>query len=143
MAPAIMAMSPDNVFSLMGGEDTDTRHPLAPMAPDTLIFGKVILGEATVAHIVSKGLVEEEYAWSEGTFVLRQNYLLEYKSGDDVKSRPRCFAFLQNASVRRHEAFDNALRLDYYQNYSSSVPRKSVSTWIMQLGDPAMNTSFI
>jgi len=121
MAPAIMAMSPDNVFSLMGGEDT--RHPLAP---DNLTFGKINLGEATVAHIVSKGLVEEEYAWSEGTFVLRQNYLLEYKSGDDVKSRPLCFAFLQNASVRRHEAFDNALRLDYYQNYSSSVPRKSV-----------------
>jgi hypothetical protein len=89
------------------------------------IFGKIDLGSAQVAQIISKGLLEENYNWSSGTFVLRQNYLLEYDVGDCSKSRPRGFAFLQNASIRKKEGSQDTLRLDYYQPEIST--RRSVS----------------
>ena len=114
MAPAIMAICPTEVFTLFDGNDSHNSH----------FFGKIVLGRAAVAQIVSKGLDKEEYKWSTGAFVLRQNYLLEYSDGDDSNSRPQGFAFLQNATVLRHDV--DALRLDYYQNQNSSS-RKSVS----------------
>jgi len=124
MLPAILASCPDSVFSLIGGSSSkrDSNHDNST----TVFFSANILGEASVAHVVSKGLVDEDYEWSEGTFVLRQNYLLEYDSTDNINSRPKGYAFLQNATIRSSDRFPNSLRLDYHQNSSSSVPRKSV-----------------
>lgn len=129
MLPAILASCPDNVFSLIGSSVPKTISD--DENSTTLFFSANVLGEASVAHVVSKGLIDEDYEWSVGTFVLRQNYLLEYDSTDNVNSRPKGYAFLQNATIRSSDRFPNSLRLDYHQNSSSSVPRKSV---IIKLG---------
>jgi hypothetical protein len=116
MAPAIMAICPSQVYSLFQNETCYTSNS---------IFGMTDLGSAEVAQIVSKGLLEENYNWSSGIFILRQNYLLEYDEHDCAASRPKGFAFLQNASIRRNEHSHDTLRLDYYQPETST--RRSVS----------------
>lgn len=115
MAPAIMAICPSHVYSLFQSRNVNV------VGEKSQALRKPVLGVAEAAQIVSKSLEKEEYEWSRGFFVLHQNYLLEYDV-DDGKSRPRGFAFLQNASVRRIDA--DKLRFDYYQQNSS---RKSVS----------------
>ena len=114
MAPAIIAMCPADIFSLFDVNDQSDNH----------MFGEVVMGSAEVAQIVSKGLLKEECEWSSGEFVLRQNYLLEYED-EKKSSSPQGFAFLQNASIRRHDSFANTIRMDFYQNYPDT--RKSVS----------------
>lgn len=115
MAPAIMAICPSQVYSLFQNE---------PNFSDNNFFGKIDLGSAEVAQIVSKGLLEENYKWSSGNFVLRQNYLLEYDEVQYSNSRPKGYAFLQNASIRKNEHFHDTLRLDYYQPETST--RRSI-----------------
>lgn len=115
MAPAIMAICPSHVYSLFQNESCCLSNS---------IFGMLDLGLAEVAQIISKGLLEENYNWSSGMFVLRQNYLLEYNKDDCPTSRPKGFAFLQNASIRRTESTHDTLRLDYYQPETSS--RRSI-----------------
>jgi hypothetical protein len=120
MAPAIMAICPSQVYSLFQNEACCLSNS---------IFGMLDLGLAEVAQIISKGLLEENYNWSSGMFVLRQNYLLEYNKDDYPISRPKGFAFLQNASIRRTESSYDTLRLDYYQPETSS--RRSVSVFFI------------
>jgi serine/threonine protein kinase len=124
MLPAILASCPDNVFSLIGG--SSPKSVSNDENSTSVFFLANVLGRASVAHVISKGLIDEDYEWFEGTFVVRQNYLLEYDSTDNVNSRPKGYAFLQNATIRSSDRFSNSLRLDYHQNSSSSVPRKSV-----------------
>jgi hypothetical protein len=116
MAPAIMAICPIHIYSLFQGTRSESDGGTNRM------FEKLELGIAEAAQIVAKGLLKEEYEWSSRYFVLHQNYLLEYDT-IDRNCRPRGFAFLQNASIRRFEA--DKLRFDYYQPENSS--RKSVS----------------
>lgn len=121
MAPAILASCPDSVVSLVasmtssGLESTQSR-----------VFDAILLGNASIAQVLSKGLVDEDYKWSNGVFTLRQNYLLEQDVHSSVNARPIGYAFLQNATIRSSDLFEHSLRLDYHQNASSSVPRKSV-----------------
>lgn len=128
MAPAIMATCQEKVFSLSVAEEEDGNPALSSHSNENRMFGQVLLGSAAVGQIVPK-LVVEEYEWSTGNFVLRQNYLLEYEVSEKPVSRPRGFAFLQNASIRRHEHLLDSIRLEFcpYQNYSASSERKSVS----------------
>ena len=120
MAPAIIAACPNEVMSLFQEED-------ASNSCSNQLFERINMGSAEVAQIVSKGLLKEDYKWSSGKFVLQQNYLLEYAIEENVVARPRGFAFLQNASIRRHDKFVNTIIIDFYQNHPESSIRKSVS----------------
>ena len=51
-------------------------------------FGKIILGKAIVAPLGMRSFLNEVYGWCTGVFILRQNYLFEYREGDSLNGLP-------------------------------------------------------
>ncbi len=125
IAPAIIATCPTDIFQLFDRNENDQSG--------NKMFSKVVMGAADIAQIKSKGLLKEECEWSQGNFELHQNYLIEYENSSETSERPRGFAFLQNASIRRHESIPCAIRMDYFQNTPESSSRKSVSRLFIHL----------
>ena len=62
-------------------------------------FGKIMLGKATVAALGVRSFFNEVYGWTSGIFVLRQNYLFEYRDDDNQKGLPWGYAHLQLAEA--------------------------------------------
>jgi len=121
IVPAIMEMSPRAAFSFVeelehSYSNGDTLAPEAtPEASgNSLAFGKFVLGKAT--QVKSK-------TSSPSVFVLRQNYLFEFEERDNLNSRPRGLAFLQDSLVC---IINDVIQLEYYErsNKSRSKMRK-------------------
>ncbi len=90
-------------------------------------FGKIVLGKATVAALGMRSFLGEVYGWCTGVFVLRQNYLFEYRENDSVNGLPWGYAMLQMAEVYPHKHFTNALHLDFFERPCSKIGKRSVS----------------
>jgi hypothetical protein len=95
----------------------------APSSP----FEKVVLGKATVATLGMRSYVAEVHGWCTGVFVLRQNYLFEYRETDSLNGLPWGYAMLQFAEVYPHKHFSNALQLEYFERPCSKSGKRSVS----------------
>lgn len=78
-------------------------------------FGKIMLGKATVAALGVRSFFNEVYGWTSGIFVLRQNYLFEYRDDDNLNGLPWGYAHLQLAEAYPHKHFVNALHLDFFE----------------------------
>eukprot|EP00579_Thalassiosira_antarctica_P033228 CAMPEP_0201995208 /NCGR_PEP_ID=MMETSP0905-20130828/2744_1 /ASSEMBLY_ACC=CAM_ASM_000554 /TAXON_ID=420261 /ORGANISM="Thalassiosira antarctica, Strain CCMP982" /LENGTH=1066 /DNA_ID=CAMNT_0048550269 /DNA_START=29 /DNA_END=3226 /DNA_ORIENTATION=- len=78
-------------------------------------FGKILLGKATVAPLGMRSFLNEVYGWCTGVFVLRQNYLFEYREGDNSNGLPWGYAHLPLAEAYPHNHFTNALHLDFFE----------------------------
>mmetsp|Transcript_7573 Transcript_7573/g.15673 ORF Transcript_7573/g.15673 Transcript_7573/m.15673 type:complete len:639 (+) Transcript_7573:1298-3214(+) len=89
-------------------------------------FGKTVLGKATVAALGMRSFLGEVYGWCTGVFVLRQNYLFEYREHDSVNGLPWGYAMLQLAEVYPHKHFTNALHLDFFERPCSKSGKRSL-----------------
>jgi len=78
-------------------------------------FGKIILGKATVAPLGMRSFLNEVYGWCTGVFILRQNYLFEYREGDSLNGLPWGYSHLPLAEAYPHKHFTNALHLDFFE----------------------------
>ena len=96
-------------------------NPLPPA------FGKILLGKATVAPLGMRSFHNEVYGWCTGVFVLRQNYLFEYREGDSLNGLPWGYAHLPLAEAYPHKHFTNALHLDFFEKPCSKSGKRSVS----------------
>jgi hypothetical protein len=104
-----------------------TGLPRASNIPSSSPFEKVILGNATVATLGIRSFVAEIHGWCTGTFVLRQNYLFEYRETDSLNGLPWGYAMLQFAEAYPHKHFSNALHLEYFERPCSKSGKRSVS----------------
>lgn len=120
LVPAVIEMSPNVAFGFV--ERVEKAYDNEGMSsPDdsgkSLAFGKYILGKAT--QVGSKSP-------SPSVFVLRQNYLFEFDEFDNLDSKPRGLAFLQDSLVSIVN--DNTIQLMYHEkpNKSRSKMKKIV-----------------
>ena len=90
-------------------------------------FGKIHLGKATVAGLGMRSFLNEVYGWSTGVFVLKQNFLFEYREGDSLNGVPWGYAHLPLAEVYPHNHFTNALHLEFFEKPCIKSGRRSVS----------------
>ena len=90
-------------------------------------FGKLQLGKATVAVLGMRSFVNEVYGWFTGVFVLKQNFLFEYREGDCLNGVPWGYAHLPLAEVYPHKHFTNALHLDFFEKPCMKSGKRSVS----------------
>jgi hypothetical protein len=90
-------------------------------------FGKILLGKATVAPIGMRSFLNELYGWCTGVFILRQNYLFEYREGDSLNGLPWGYAHLPFAEAHPHKHFINALHLDFFERPCYKAGKRSVS----------------
>jgi len=97
------------------------NHTMFPPA-----FGKILLGKATVASLGMRSFLNEVYGWCAGTFVLRQNYLFEYREGDSVNGLPWGYAHLTLAEAYPHKHFTNALHLDFFERPCCKSGKRSL-----------------
>ena len=91
-------------------------------------FGKTLLGKATVAALGMRSFLGEIYGWCTGVFVLRQNYLFEFRESDNLNGLPWGYAMLQHAEVYPHKHFTNALHLDFFESPCKKSGKRSVSS---------------
>ena len=89
-------------------------------------FGKIVLGKATVAPIGMRSFLNELYGWCTGIFILRHNYLFEYRECDSQNSLPWGYAHLPYAEAYPHKHFMNALHLDFYERPCYKSGRRSL-----------------
>lgn len=89
-------------------------------------FGKILLGKATVAPIGLRSFLNELYGWCTGVFILRHNYLFEYRETDNQNSLPWGYAHLPYAEAYPHKHFMNALHLDFYERPCYKSGRRSL-----------------
>jgi hypothetical protein len=85
------------------------------------------LGKATVAPLGMRSYLNEVYGWCTGVFILRQNYLFEYREGDSTNGVPWGFAHLPLAEAYPHKHFMNALHLDFFDRPCCKSGKRSVS----------------
>ena len=97
-------------------------HNVLPSA-----FDKIVLGKATVAPLGMRSYLNEVYGWCTGVFILRQNYLFEYREGDSTNGLPWGFAHLPLAEAYPHKHFTNALHLDFFDRPCCKSGKRSVS----------------
>ena len=90
-------------------------------------FGKIVLGKATVAPLGMRSFLNEVYGWCTGVFLLRQNYLFEYREGDSLNGLPWGYAHLPLAEAYPHKHFTNALHLDFFERPCTKSGKRSVS----------------
>jgi hypothetical protein len=91
------------------------------------VFDKILLGKATVAPLGMRSFLNEVYGWCTGVFILRQNYLFEYREGDSTNGLPWGFSHLPFAEAYPHKHFTNALHLDFFERPCSKSGKRSVS----------------
>ena len=123
-----------NSAEISSSDDDDSTLSLteALSLPDalhddsTFLFGKITLGKAIVAILGTQKFTDETYGWLSGKFVIRQNYLLEYKEHDDTGSRPHGYAHLEYSTVQAHEEFHDLLQLQFYGNPWKKEDRRVV-----------------
>ena len=89
-------------------------------------FDKIKLGKATVAPIGMRSFLNELYGWCTGVFILRHNYLFEYRECDSHNSLPWGYAHLPYAEAYPHKHFMNALHLDFYERPCYKSGRRSL-----------------
>ena len=90
-------------------------------------FEKITLGKATVATLGIRSFVAEVHGWCTGIFVLRQNFLFEYRETDSLNGLPWGYAMLQYAEAYPHKHFENALHLEYFEKPCCKSGKRSVS----------------
>ena len=90
-------------------------------------FDKIVMGKATVAPLGMRSYLNEVYGWCTGVFILRQNYLFEYREGDSTNGLPWGFAHLPLAEAYPHKHFTNALHLDFFDRPCCKSGKRSVS----------------
>jgi hypothetical protein len=124
--PAIINESHEAFFSmdrylLKGKFDEDICHG-AETLPGTL-FGTHVLGLAKVKQVDESESCEQ--TWISSKFLLRQNYLLEYKDHDKDGAFPRSWLFLNPifTSIQKHEGIQNGIEFVYKKSGKS---RRSV-----------------
>ncbi|KAL7543707.1 hypothetical protein ACHAXR_013201 [Thalassiosira sp. AJA248-18] len=98
-------------------------------------FGKTILGKATVAPLGMRSFLNEVYGWCTGLFVLRQNYLFEYREGDSLNGLPWGYAHLPLAEAYPHKHFTNALHLDFFERPCSKSGKRSLLLRVESKGE--------
>ena len=86
-------------YLLKGKFDEDICHG-AETLPGTL-FGTHVLGLAKVKQVDESERCEE--TWISSKFLLRQNYLLEYKDHDKDGAFPRSWLFLNPVFTSNRE----------------------------------------
>ncbi|KAL7519889.1 hypothetical protein ACHAWX_004643 [Stephanocyclus meneghinianus] len=89
-------------------------------------FEKVVLGKATVAKLGMRSFVAEVHGWCAGLFVLRQNFLFEYRESDSLNGLPWGYAMLQFAEAYPHKHFSNAFHLEYFERPCSKSGKRSL-----------------
>ena len=89
-------------------------------------FGKMLLGKATVAPLGMRSFLNEVYGWTTGVFILRQNYLFEFREGDSLNGLPWGYAHLHHAEAYPHKHFTNALHLDFLERPCSKSGKRSL-----------------
>ena len=90
-------------------------------------FAKVVLGRATVATLGIRSFVAEVHGWCTANFVLRQNFLFEYRENDNMNGLPWGYALLQYAEAYPHKHFENALHLEYFEKPCCKSGKRCVS----------------
>ena len=105
-------------------------HGVPPSA-----FGKIMLGKATVAALGVRSFFNEVYGWTSGIFVLRQNYLFEYRDSDNLKGLPWGYAHLQLAEAYPHKHFVNALHLDFFEKPCVKSGKRSLLIRVEDKGE--------
>eukprot|EP00985_Skeletonema_marinoi_P002224 scaffold898_cov120-Skeletonema_marinoi.AAC.8 len=98
-------------------------------------FGKIMLGKATVAALGVRSFFNEVYGWTSGIFVLRQNYLFEYRDDDNLKGLPWGYAHLQLAEAYPHKHFVNALHLDFFEKPCIKSGKRSLLLRVEDKGE--------
>lgn len=98
-------------------------------------LGKIILGKATVAPLGMRSFLGEVYGWSTGVFILRQNYLFEYREGDSLNGLPWGYAQLPLAEAYPHNHFTNALHLDFFEKPCSKSGKRSLLLRVESKGE--------
>lgn len=98
-------------------------------------FGKIILGKATVAALGVRSFFNEVYGWSSGIFVLRQNYLFEYRESDNLNGLPWGYAHLQLAEAYPHKHFTNALHVDFFEKPCVKSGKRSLLMRVEDKGE--------
>ena len=98
-------------------------------------FGKIMLGKATVAALGVRSFFNEVYGWTSGIFVLRQNYLFEYRDDDNLKGLPWGYAHLQLAEAYPHKHFTNALHLDFFEKPCNKSGKRSLLLRVEDKGE--------
>ncbi len=109
--------------AVAGGGNVTSSNTVMPSA-----FGKTVLGKATVAPLGMRSFLNEVYGWCTGVFVLRQNYLFEYREGDSINGVPWGYAHLPFAEAYPHKHFSNALHLDFFERPCTKSGKRSVSS---------------
>lgn len=115
IAPAILATCPLQVLSALSGSVKNLE------SSGDFSFGIVFLGAAAVTYV---GQLRETGSWSKCTFVIRQNYLLEYEK--ETAGLPRGYAHLQHAVASPHEDFHNALELEFFGSPCAKADKRKV-----------------
>ena len=108
--------------------------PTSPTCDYKSRFESITLGSVQMAKEHHKEMKSEQLKWRKAYFELRQNYLLEYPEEVDSSSRPRGYAFLQDATVKPYLHVKNALRLEYTQHQE-----KQTSTAVIIRFDSGMD----
>ncbi|KAL9186065.1 hypothetical protein ACHAXT_005303 [Thalassiosira profunda] len=104
-----------------------TQYPRqSGMSNNDSAFGKITLGKATCAPLGMRSFLTEVYGWCTGVFVLRQNYLFEYREGDSLNGIPWGYAHLPLAEAYPHKHFTNALHLDFFERPCSNSGKRSL-----------------
>lgn len=98
-------------------------------------FGKILLGKATVAILGMRSFLNEVYGWSTGVFVLKQNFLFEYREGDSLNGVPWGYAHLPLAEAHPHNHFTNALHLDFFEKPCTKSGKRSLLLRVESKGE--------
>lgn len=119
VAPYILNMCPFQALKMLEYHDDEINE--GQYYSRSYPFGKINLGYARVAQIGVGGSSEEDYRWNDVSFVVRQNYLLEYDSFDNDAStalgmiantgKPRGYAHLQHSTIIACNEFPDAFEL--------------------------------
>ena len=106
LVPAIIKIIPEEVLKFVGqGENVHNNESAVDVnSAKSLAFGKYILGKATQDGSKSP---------SPSVFVLRQNYLFEFDESDDLHSKPRGIAFLQDSLISIVN--ENLIQIAYHE----------------------------
>jgi hypothetical protein len=121
IAPAALAACPVPVLTtLMGSSPLQTA---AEGAADPSPFGAIDLGECLLTYVQPHAGYSVRQ-WSSAVLVLRQNYLLEYDVGADLRGLPRGVAHLQYSSAALHPVWNDAVQLEFYASPCAKADRR-------------------
>jgi hypothetical protein len=126
IAPAALSTCPLFVLNLLDKEKFRKEDDDSSSLSFSSIFCPIELGTATVKYVGSN-----HPDWTTCSFLLRQNYLLEYPEEEVIKgTTPRGFAHLQYAKAYPHDDFSDALELEFYASPCARSDKRVVSSVI-------------